>query len=106
MIKVPRGKWYCHSCVSKAPPPKKRAPRKSTPKESSKDQKDTKESKDVKDSKESAKEIKEKNNISNISAPSTPRAATPQPIVCADAASTPIGTSNNATNDDPPVPSR
>lgn len=24
LIKVPRGKWYCHGCVSKAPPPKKR----------------------------------------------------------------------------------
>lgn len=24
LIKVPRGKWYCHGCASKAPPPKKR----------------------------------------------------------------------------------
>lgn len=24
LIKVPRGKWYCHCCASKAPPPKKR----------------------------------------------------------------------------------
>lgn len=24
LLKVPRGKWYCHGCVSKAPPPKKR----------------------------------------------------------------------------------
>ncbi|KAG4066992.1 hypothetical protein HA402_007740 [Bradysia odoriphaga] len=28
MIKVPRGKWYCHGCISKAPPPKKRGPKK------------------------------------------------------------------------------
>lgn len=27
LLKIPRGKWYCHDCVSKAPPPKKR-PRK------------------------------------------------------------------------------
>lgn len=27
MLKVPRGKWYCANCASKAPP-KKRAPRK------------------------------------------------------------------------------
>lgn len=26
--KVPRGKWYCHGCISKAPPPKKRGPKK------------------------------------------------------------------------------
>lgn len=26
--KVPRGKWYCHGCVAKAPPPKKRGPKK------------------------------------------------------------------------------
>ncbi|XP_073812223.1 bromodomain adjacent to zinc finger domain 2B toutatis isoform X3 [Musca autumnalis] len=25
LLKVPRGKWYCHGCVSKAPPPKKRS---------------------------------------------------------------------------------
>lgn len=25
---VPRGKWYCHGCISKAPPPKKRGPKK------------------------------------------------------------------------------
>ncbi|XP_030388198.1 uncharacterized protein LOC115634529 isoform X2 [Scaptodrosophila lebanonensis] len=24
LLKVPRGKWYCHGCVTKAPPPKKR----------------------------------------------------------------------------------
>uniref|UniRef100_A0A1A9VP08 PHD finger protein 10 n=1 Tax=Glossina austeni TaxID=7395 RepID=A0A1A9VP08_GLOAU len=25
LLKVPRGKWYCHGCISKAPPPKKRS---------------------------------------------------------------------------------
>lgn len=25
MLKVPRGKWYCHGCAAKAPPPKKRS---------------------------------------------------------------------------------
>ena len=28
LLKVPRGKWYCHGCVSKAPPPKKRTQKK------------------------------------------------------------------------------
>lgn len=27
-VQVPRGKWYCHGCISKAPPPKKRGPKK------------------------------------------------------------------------------
>lgn len=25
LLKVPRGKWYCHGCISRAPPPKKRS---------------------------------------------------------------------------------
>lgn len=50
MIKVPRGKWYCHGCASKAPPPKRRGPKK--PKE-------PKESKDAKDP--------NKSNASNVS---------------------------------------
>lgn len=25
LLKVPRGKWYCHGCIAKAPPPKKRS---------------------------------------------------------------------------------
>lgn len=27
-MQVPRGKWYCHGCVAKAPPPKKRSSKK------------------------------------------------------------------------------
>lgn len=45
LIKVPRGKWYCHVCASKAPPPKRRGPSK---KAKDKDTKD-RESKDPKD---------------------------------------------------------
>ncbi|XP_034651568.1 pollen-specific leucine-rich repeat extensin-like protein 3 isoform X2 [Drosophila subobscura] len=25
LLKVPRGKWYCHGCIARAPPPKKRS---------------------------------------------------------------------------------
>lgn len=32
-LQVPRGKWYCHGCASKAPPPKKRGPKKGHSKE-------------------------------------------------------------------------
>lgn len=119
MNKIPRGKWYCHGCISKAPPPKKRAPRKSTPKEvkDQRDPKDIKESKDLKspkdneDLKKMQKDSKEKINISTAtvnstpSADETPRASTPQPIVCANAASTPLR-SNNTANEDQAPPSR
>lgn len=33
LLKVPRGKWYCHGCISKAPPPKKKTQKKTTNKE-------------------------------------------------------------------------
>lgn len=33
LLKVPRGKWYCHNCISKAPPPKKKTQKKSVTKE-------------------------------------------------------------------------
>lgn len=36
LLKVPRGKWYCHDCISKAPPPKKR-PRKEKDKDKEKE---------------------------------------------------------------------
>lgn len=57
LIKVPRGKWYCHGCASKAPPPRRRGPSKKAREKETKDGKD-KESKETKDSKES-KETKE-----------------------------------------------
>lgn len=45
MIKVPRGKWYCHGCASKAPPPKRRGPKKPKEPKEAKEQKESKESK-------------------------------------------------------------
>lgn len=57
LIKVPRGKWYCHGCASKAPPPKRRGPSKKATKD--KDPKD-KDSKDGKDPKDECKKSKEK----------------------------------------------
>lgn len=58
LIKVPRGKWYCHGCASKAPPPKRRGPSKKAKEKDSKD-------KDSKDGKESTKESKGKDKKSN-----------------------------------------
>ncbi|XP_055319617.1 bromodomain adjacent to zinc finger domain protein 2B isoform X4 [Sitodiplosis mosellana] len=55
LIKVPRGKWYCHGCASKAPPPKRRGPSKKAKEKDSKD-------KDSKDGKDPSKEPKESNN--------------------------------------------
>lgn len=58
LIKVPRGKWYCHACASKAPPPKRRGPSKKAKDKDTKDSKDSKDSKDIKeqrDTKESSK---------------------------------------------------
>lgn len=57
LIKVPRGKWYCHGCASKAPPPKRRGPSKKAKEKDSKD-KDTKDGKESKEPKESKKEKK------------------------------------------------
>ncbi|XP_031616444.1 bromodomain adjacent to zinc finger domain protein 2B isoform X2 [Contarinia nasturtii] len=54
LIKVPRGKWYCHGCASKAPPPKRRGPSKKAKEKDSKD----KDSKDGKEPKESKKDKK------------------------------------------------
>lgn len=72
LIKVPRGKWYCHGCASKAPPPKRRGPsKKAKDKESKEKDKESKEKdKDSKDIKE--KDTKEsKNSSSSIIAQAT-----------------------------------
>lgn len=53
LIKVPRGKWYCHGCASKAPPPKRRGPSKKAKEKDSKD-------KDSRDGKDSTKDSKGK----------------------------------------------
>lgn len=58
LIKVPRGKWYCHGCASKAPPPKRRGPSKKAKEKESKD----KDSKDGKDTKESKSKDKKSND--------------------------------------------
>lgn len=54
LIKVPRGKWYCQCCNSKAPPPRRRGPSKKSKdtKDNVKDSKDTKDEKIVKDGKD------------------------------------------------------
>lgn len=57
LIKVPRGKWYCHGCASKAPPPKRRGPSKKAKEKDSKD-KDQKDGKETKEPKESKKDKK------------------------------------------------
>lgn len=54
LIKVPRGKWYCHLCSAKAPPPKRRGPSKKAKDKETKD-KDTKDTKEQKDTKEPSK---------------------------------------------------
>lgn len=72
LIKVPRGKWYCHGCASKAPPPKRRGPsKKAKDKESKEKDKESKDKdKDSKDIKE--KDTKEsKNSSSSIIAQAT-----------------------------------
>lgn len=54
LIKVPRGKWYCQCCTSKAPPPRRRGPSKKLKdtKDNVKDSRDTKDEKTVKDGKD------------------------------------------------------
>lgn len=61
LIKVPRGKWYCHGCASKAPPPKRRGPSKKAKEKDSKE-KDPKDGKDSKDPKESRSKDKKSND--------------------------------------------
>lgn len=57
---MPRGKWYCHGCASKAPPPKRRGPSKKAKDKDSKE-KDTKDGKESKETKESNKKDKKSN---------------------------------------------
>lgn len=64
MNKVPRGKWYCHGCISKAPPPKKRGPKKGHTKE-------PKEPKEPKESKNNTS-IQSANNSTASSVPASP----------------------------------
>lgn len=61
LIKVPRGKWYCHGCASKAPPPKRRGPSKKAKEKDSKE-KDSKDCKESKEPKESNKKDKKSND--------------------------------------------
>lgn len=49
LIKVPRGKWYCQCCSSKAPPPRRRGPSKKSKDKEGKEK--TKDNKDIKDEK-------------------------------------------------------
>lgn len=61
LIKVPRGKWYCHGCAAKAPPPKRRGPSKKAKEKESKD-KDPKDGKDTKETKDSKSKDKKSND--------------------------------------------
>jgi len=47
LLKVPRGKWYCHSCISKAPPPKKRTQKKTLNKDTKDKDKEKDKEKDL-----------------------------------------------------------
>lgn len=67
MIKIPRGKWYCQNCVSKAPS-KKRPPKKREPKEKETKEPKAKETKD-KDTSKVEKKIEAKANVAVMSPP-------------------------------------
>lgn len=92
MIKVPRGKWYCHGCAGKAPPPRKRGPKKV---------KETKEQKD----KESKSNISSQSNNTSIASPiaatpTTPATPNANPNSLPTMASTPI---TSTANEMPPL---
>lgn len=67
LIKVPRGKWYCHGCSSKAPPPKRRGPSKKAKEKDSKEKdcKDAKEQKESKNREKKSSETQRDNSNSN-----------------------------------------
>lgn len=67
MIKIPRGKWYCQNCVSKAPS-KKRVAKKREPKEKEAKEPKVKEAKE-KDTTKVEKKVEPKSNVSVLSPP-------------------------------------
>lgn len=62
VVQVPRGKWYCHGCISKAPPPKKRGPKKGHKEKGEKSEKSEKSDKGDKSSDKTDKADKSGNS--------------------------------------------